>query len=78
MLKMSLERFRKIKNRIAEIVDLINKIENEEITLTETESEAIEEEIVQMSAEIHSSDLSDIPFEEYEGFYDLGFDFEEF
>lgn len=66
MPKLSLERFREIKERVAEIFDLANKIEDEE---------KLESEIEQLIDEIHSSDLSDISFEEYEGFYDLGFDF---
>jgi hypothetical protein len=75
MPKLSLERFREIKERVAEIFDLANKIENEEIQVTEEDEEKLESEIEQLIDEIHSSDLSDIPFEEYEGFYDLGFDF---
>lgn len=75
MPKLSLERFREIKERVAEIFDLANKIENEEIQVTEEDGEKLESEIEQLIDEVHSSDLSDIPFEEYEGFYDLGFDF---
>lgn len=75
MPKLSIERFRKIRNRTAEIFDLVQKIEAEEIQITETEEENIQNELEQMFDEIHSSDLSDISFEEYEGFYDLGFDF---
>ena len=75
MLKLSLARFREIKERVAEIFDLTNKIKNEEIQVTEEDGEKLESEIEQLIDEIHSSDLSDIPFEEYEGFYDLGFDF---
>ena len=76
MPKMSLERFREIKNRTSELLDLINKIDNEEITLTEDEEQTIQEDFEQLNDEIHSSDLSDIPFEEYEGFHDLDFNFE--
>ena len=75
MPKLSLERFREIKGRVAEIFDLATKIENEEIQVTEEDEEKLESEIEQLIDEIHSSDLSDIPFEEYEGFHDLGFDF---
>lgn len=75
MPKLSLERFREIKARVAEISDLATKIENEEIQMTEEDEKKVESEIEQLIDEIHSSDLSDIPFEEYEGFYDLGFDF---
>ena len=71
MLKLSLERFREIKERVAEIFDLLTKIENEEIQVTEEDSEKLESEIEQLIDEIHSSDLSDIPFEEYEGFHYL-------
>lgn len=75
MLKLSLERFREIKRRCAKIYDIINKFENDEIEVTDEEWKKCEREIEQLIDEIHSSDLSDIPFEEYEGFYDLGFDF---
>lgn len=76
MLKLSLARFREIKERIAEIFDLTNKIKNEEIQVTEEDGEKLESEIEQLIDEIHSSDLSDIPFEEYEGFYDLDLTFQ--
>ena len=76
MPKMNLERFREIKARTVEIFDLLNKIDNEEINLTEREEQALQEEYENLNAEIHSKDLSEIPFEEYEGFYDIGFDFE--
>lgn len=75
MPKMSIERFREIKNRIAEIFNLVQKIENEDVQLTEKEEENLEKELEQISDEIHSSDLSNIAFEEYKDFYDLGFDF---
>lgn len=75
MPKLSLERFRKIKGRVAEIADLSNKIDDEDIEITEEEEKKLENEIGQLIDEIHSSDLSDIPYEEYEGFYDIGFDF---
>ncbi len=75
MTKLSLERFREIKGRVAEIFDLLTKMENEEIQVTEKDGEKLESEIYQLNDEIHSSDLSDIPFEAYEGFYNLGFDF---
>ncbi len=76
MPKMSIERFREIKSRIVEIKDLIDKVDNEEITLSDEEEEKINSEIEQLIDEVHCSDLSDIPFEEYEGFFDIGFDFE--
>ena len=76
MPKMSLERFREIKNRTSAFLEIINKVDNEEIMMTDEEEQAIQEEFDQIDAEIHSSDLSEIPFDEYEGFYDLGFDFE--
>lgn len=75
MPKLSLDRFREIKGRVAEIFNLVTKIENKEIQLTEEDGEKLDSEMGQLIDEIHSSDLSDIPFEEYEGFYDLGFDF---
>jgi len=75
MPKMSIKRFREIKRKVAEIFDLAKNFENEKIHLTEEEQKLLENELEQISDEIHSSDLSDISFEEYEGFYDLGFDF---
>ena len=75
MSKLSLKRFREIKGRLAEIFELNSKVNNDEINLTEKEVEKIETELVQIDNELHGSDLSDIPFEEYEGFYDFGFDF---
>lgn len=75
MPKLSLERFREIKERIAEIFDLVNRSENEKIEIPDEEKEKIESDLEQIMSEIHSSDLSDIAFEEYEGFYDIGFDF---
>lgn len=75
MAKMSLERFNEIKKIVAEMADLMKKIENEEIQLSSEEQEKAENELEQTYDEIHTSDLSDIPFEEYDGFYDLGFDF---
>ena len=41
MLKLSLARFREIKERIAEIFDLTNKIKNEEIQVTEEDGEKL-------------------------------------
>ena len=45
MPKLSLERFREIKGRVAEIFDLVTKIENEEIQVTEEDEEKLESEI---------------------------------
>lgn len=75
MPKLSLERFREIKARVAEMFDLVTKIENDEIQITDEDGEKLENELEQLIDEVHSSDLSGIPFEEYEGFHDLGFDF---
>ena len=77
MPKLSLERFREIKKRTAEIYNLVIKIENEEIELSDEDEEKLELELGQINDELHTCDLSDIPFEEYEGFYDFGFDFSE-
>lgn len=76
MQKMSLERFKEIKNKIIELIDTINKVNNGEITFTKSDEEQFEKDAELLFDEIHCSDLSDIPFEEYEGFIDLGFDFE--
>lgn len=75
MPKLYLERFREIKGRVAEIFDLASRIESEEVKMSEEDFEKLEGEIQQISDELHSSDLSDISFEEYEGLYDIGFDF---
>lgn len=42
----------------------------------EEEEEKINTEFDDLATFIKNSDLSDIPFEEYDGFYDIGFDFE--
>ena len=76
MEELSIERFREIKARLAEIAEIVRRIENEEITEEEVQEMGLEEEIERIDEELHSHDLSKIPFEEYEGFYDLGFDFE--
>lgn len=106
MQKLSLERFREIKDIVAVSYYLANKIEKEEIQITDGEiqltdrdkeeikgivkyidhknildaleyisEEDLEGTLQTLIDEVHSSDLSDIPFEEYEGFHDLGFDF---
>ena len=59
MPKMSLERFREIKNRTSAFLEIINKVDNEEIMMTDEEEQAIQEEFDQIDAEIHSSDLSE-------------------
>ena len=75
MPKMSIERFREMKARLAELAEMAERINNDELELSEEEEERIGSEITQIADEIHTSDLSDIPFEEYEGFYNFGFDF---
>ena len=70
MNKMTIERFREIKSRTAELVKFF-----EDENIPEDQEEEIEQEYERMLDEIHHSDLSDIPAEEYEGFYDLDFDF---
>lgn len=74
---MELERFRIIRERISEIVNIILAIDNETLELSDEEKIIIINELEQFISEIHNSDLSNIPFEEYEGFFDLGFDFNE-
>lgn len=76
MEKLSIERFREIKERIAQIVEIIIKFENEELTKEQIDEMGVEQELERFFEEVHSHDLSDIPYEEYEGFYDFGFDFE--
>lgn len=72
---MELERFLIIKERISEIVKIMVALENETLKLSDEEEMKINEELEQFAVEIHNSDLSNIPFEEYQGFFDLGFDF---
>ena len=55
MPKLSLERFREIKGRVAEIFDLATKIENEEIQVTEEDGEKLESEIEQLIDENNKS-----------------------
>lgn len=71
MNKMTVERFREIKSRIAEIIEIFEDDDN----ISEEQRDEIEQEYDSISDELHHSDLSDIPPEEYEGFYDLNFNF---
>lgn len=72
---MKVERFREIKERIKKIVDISLAIEKETIELSNEEIEKVEDELEKLAEEIHNSDLSNISFDEYEDFFDLGFDF---
>ncbi len=77
MEKMTLERFREIKGKFK----IIELFANEEIDdesreqLDGEKTEELEQEMGLLLEELHQSDLSDIPAEEYEGFYDIGVDF---
>jgi len=73
--KMELLRFREIRERVREIVDIIDALNNKTIQLTEEQADQIEAECSKLLDEIHNSNLSNIPFEEFRGFYDIGFDF---
>ncbi len=61
MFKLSLARFRN-KSRVVEIFDLINKIKKWRNTSNREDGEKLESEIDKLIDEIHSSDLSDIPW----------------
>ena len=75
MAQLSLEEFRSIKSRLSEIAEIVRRAENGSREITEEEGDLLTEEIEQLNATLHDSDLSSIPFEEYEGFVDLGIDF---
>lgn len=68
MKKMTLERFLEIK----EILSIVPKIIAEEIE----PDEDLEEQVEAIFDELSHSDLSEIPAEAYEGFYDIGVEFE--
>ena len=72
---MELLRFREIRERVTEIVNIIDAVNNETIQLTKEQVESLDTEFAKLQDEVHNSDLSNIPFEEFRGFYDLGFDF---
>ena len=76
MPQLSIEEFRRIKSRISEIIQMVSEADEGKRTFTDEEQEQLEQEIGQIHETLHSSDLSNIPFEEYEGFIDLGFNFE--
>ncbi len=75
MAQLSLEEFRRIKERLSEIAEIVNAIEYGNRELTEEEERVLTEELGTLNTTLHESDLSGIPFEEYEGFVDLGADF---
>ncbi len=75
MEKINLEEFRRIKAQIADLVARVEALEERE-DITEEEEEKINTEFDDLVISLKNYDLSDIPFEEYEGFYDIGFDFE--
>ena len=75
MPELSIEEFRSIKARIIEILEFVNEEERTGQDIPEEQAEALEKEMDQIVQRLHGSDLSKIPFEEYEGFPDLGFDF---
>lgn len=75
--KLDLEEFRRIKNRMAEMVARVVEAENsEEGDISDEESQRFSAEMEDFNEILSSHDLSDIPFEEYAGFYDVGFSFE--
>ncbi len=61
--KMSLDEFRRIKNRLLEIVNLDTR------EITEEETEELTKELFGLMDQLTQYDLSDIPFEEWEGMY---------
>ena len=74
--KMSIEEFNEIKAFIAEVVDLIKEYQDGFWDmLTVEQAEYYEKRNEEVGKLIKVSDLSEIPFEAYDGFYDLGFDF---
>lgn len=75
MEKINLEEFRRIKTQIADLVARAEALEERE-DVTEEEEEKIKTEFDDLVISLKDYDLSDIPFEEYEGFYDIGFKLE--
>ena len=61
MNKMSLEEFRRIKNRIIEIMNMDTRNMSEEKVI------ALGDELFSLMGELTENDLSDIPFEEWKG-----------
>lgn len=72
---MELLRFREIRERVREIVDILDALNNEIVQLTDEQADQIAAEYSKLLDEIHNSNLRNIPFEEFRGFYDIGFDF---
>ena len=79
MEKLTVERFRKIKSYIIEMIELRNKryaIFERNGTKNRERLKELEDAINSFRDELKNYDLSEIGFEEYIGFIDLGFDFE--
>lgn len=77
MEELDLEEFRRIKNRMAVMVARVVEAENsEEGEISDEESQRFSAEMEDFNEILSSHDLSGIPFEEYAGFYDIGFSFE--
>lgn len=74
--KMSIEEFNEIKAFIAEEVALLKEHKDDfwEVVTIE-QAEYYEKRNKEVLERIKESDLSEIPFEAYDGFYDLEFDF---
>ncbi|MBR1540879.1 MAG: hypothetical protein IJ629_07060 [Clostridia bacterium] len=75
MKKMSIERFLELKKWLAEVLEIFLEVEAGK-EVEKEKLEKLEQEIEEVFNEIHTSDLSDIPAESYDGFIDLVFDFE--
>ena len=73
--KMSREEFDEIKEFVASFVMKLREESSNSDNSNSEEIDALADKIKEYAERIKNSDMSDIPFEAYEGFYDLGFDF---
>lgn len=69
MEKMNLETFRSIKERIKTILEKVEKADESSEEYSEEQLQELLQEYVNSIKELENSDLSEIPFEEWEGMY---------
>lgn len=69
MEKMNLETFRNIKERIKTILETFEKADENSEEYSEEKLKELLQEYINLIKELENSDLSEIPFEEWEGMY---------
>ena len=75
--KISLEEFRRLRDIVGEVVEVIKTHGEDYDFRADIEKKYPNiDEILEEYEALGDKDLSDIPFEEYKGFYDVGIDFE--